>query len=46
MAKLIKDYIRIDLATRVTRWTLLLEKFNYSIKQQPASKISYVQALS
>lgn len=35
-----------DLSTRVARWALLLEEFNYSIEHRPGTKMSHVDALS
>ena len=41
-----KTMSKKELATRVARWALLLEEFDYIIEHRPETKMKHVDALS
>ncbi|GFV33376.1 transposon Tf2-6 polyprotein [Trichonephila clavipes] len=43
---LFKDYGQKDLVTRVARWTLLLEEYDYEIVHRSGQRMQHVDALS
>ncbi|GFS87262.1 hypothetical protein TNCV_213761 [Trichonephila clavipes] len=41
-----KDYEKKDLITRIARWALQLEEFDYEIEHRAGSRMKHVDALS
>ncbi|GFU46149.1 uncharacterized protein TNCV_2154981 [Trichonephila clavipes] len=41
-----KDYAKKDLTTRIARWALQLEEFDYEIEHRAGSRMKHVDALS